>query len=65
MPLHDAASGEGFHMKYWPVVRHVRYFIQLYRVNRHYEMWMEEIGCLPVNAAVDYEHCDAIWRGEA
>jgi len=51
-------------MKYWPIIRHVRYFILLYRVNRHYEMWMQ-IGYLPVNADSDYRHLDAIWRGEA
>ena len=64
LPLYDAACRKGLHMKYWPIIRHVRYFILLYRVNRHYEMWME-IGYLPVNADSDYRHLDAIWRGEA
>jgi hypothetical protein len=46
-----------------PIVRHIRYFIGLYRVNRHYDMWLE-LGYLPVNAKSDYAVLDAIWRGE-
>ena len=49
--------------RYWPVIRHIRYFVLLYRVNRHYESWMH-LGYLP-RADLDYEWLDAIWRGEA
>ena len=50
-------------MKRLPIIRHIRYFIGLYKVNRHYEMW-SDLGYLPVNANKDYEVLDAIWRGE-
>ena len=50
-------------MKRLPIVRHIRYFIELYRVNRHYEMWAQ-LGSLPVNAEHDYAVLDAIWCGE-
>ena len=49
--------------KRWPIVRHVRYFYLLDRVNKHYEMWMH-LGMLPVNADRDYAVLDKIWRGE-
>ena len=49
---------------YWPVIRHIRYFVLLYRVNRHYEGWMH-LGYLPVHAHLDYDRLDAVWRGEA
>lgn len=47
----------------WPIVRHIRYFILLYRVNRHYDRWANA-GFLPVNADRDYAVLDKIWRGE-
>jgi hypothetical protein len=50
-------------MKRLPLIRHIRYFIELYRVNRHYEMWLG-FGRLPVNSHLDYEILDRIWRGE-
>ena len=50
-------------MKRLPIVRHIRYFIGMYRVNRHYEMWASR-GMLPVNSDKDYAVLDAIWRGE-
>lgn len=48
----------------WPLIRHARYFIGMYRVNRHYDAWMS-LGYYPVHANSDYEHLDKIWRGEA
>ena len=48
----------------WPIVRHIRYFIMLKRVNQHYEMW-SEAGYLPVNADRDYAHLNKIWQGLA
>jgi hypothetical protein len=48
----------------WPVIRHIRYFIALYRVNRHYEMW-QSFGYLPVHANWDYAAIDEIWAGRA
>ena len=46
-----------------PIIRHIRYFVGLYRVNRHYEMWAS-FGLSPVHADKDYEVLDAIRRGE-
>lgn len=50
-------------LKRLPIIRHIRYFYLLYRVNRHYEMWME-LGSLPVNAGRDYAVLDDIWQGK-
>jgi hypothetical protein len=50
-------------IKRWPFIRHVRYFIMLYHVNRHYDEWMK-LGYLPVHAHHDYEVLDRVWRGE-
>ena len=50
-------------MKRLPIIRHIRYFIGMYRVNKHYEMW-SQFGLLPVHADHDYAVLDAIWRGE-
>ena len=51
-------------MKRWPIIRHVRYFIGMYRVNRHYDRW-RSVGYLPVYAQHDYDVLDRLWRGEA
>jgi hypothetical protein len=51
-------------MKRWPVIRHVRFFWLRYKVNQHYDMWMQLYGALPVNIDKDYAILDAIWRGE-
>ena len=50
---------------YWrlPIIRHIRYFIAVYRVNVHYDIW-SRYGYHPVNADRDYEICNQIWRGE-
>lgn len=50
-------------LKRLPIIRHIRYFVTLYRVNRHYDMW-SEFGYLPVHANRDYAALDPIWRGE-
>jgi hypothetical protein len=50
-------------MKRWPIIRHIRYFINVYRVNRHYDEW-RKLGFLPVHIARDIEALDEIWRGE-
>ena len=50
-------------MKYLPIIRHVRWWLGLTRVNRHYAMW-QSLGYLPVNADSDYQVLDMIWRGE-
>ena len=46
-----------------PVIRHIRWMMATYRVNRHYKMWAQ-MGGLPITAHLDYAVCDAIWRGE-
>lgn len=50
-------------MKRWPIIRHVRYFYLLYKVNEHYEFWAQ-MGMMPSNSDNDYAVLDAIWRGE-
>lgn len=50
-------------MKRLPIIRHVRYFYNLYRVNQHYAFWAQ-FGQLPVYADRDYAVLDQIWRGE-
>jgi hypothetical protein len=44
-----------------PIIRHVRYLVCLYRVNRHYENWAA-IGALETT---DFDRLclDQIWRG--
>ena len=50
---------------YWrlPIIRHARYFVTMYRINRHYEIW-RMMGAIPWNIDKDYEVADQIWRGE-
>jgi hypothetical protein len=50
-------------MKRLPIIRHIRYYIERYRVNRHYAFW-GTFGMHDGNAKYDYEVLDAIWRGE-
>lgn len=49
--------------KVWGI-RHLRYAVEIYKVNRHYSR-MAEIGFLPIWAENDVRHLDEIWRGEA
>lgn len=50
---------------YWrlPIIRHVRYFVTMYRINRHYDQWAS-FGAIPWRASDDYEVANRIWRGE-
>jgi hypothetical protein len=50
-------------MIYWPIIRHIRWLITAYRVERHYAQWLD-LGYLPVNRHYDDAMLDAIWRGE-
>jgi hypothetical protein len=50
-------------MKRWPIIRHLRFFYQRYRVNQHYDAWAS-VGMLPVHAHRDYAVLDKIWAGE-
>lgn len=50
-------------MKRWPIIRHVRYFIWSWRVERHYDNWAA-LGFFPVKRDSDDAVLDAIWRGE-
>ncbi|MCA0404902.1 MAG: hypothetical protein LCH39_01955 [Proteobacteria bacterium] len=47
----------------WPVIRHVRYWITIYRINRHYDFY-RSFGFLPTHAEQDYAEAEKIWRGE-
>lgn len=46
-----------------PIIRNVRWMLNTYRVNRHYDQWLR-FGQFPVKAYLDYAVCEAIWRGE-
>lgn len=48
----------------WLIVRHIRYFVGLYRVNCWYDDWYA-LGYLPVHADRDYAVLDEIWKGNA
>lgn len=50
-------------MKCWPIIRHVRWAIYVWKVERHYAFW-SKFGMLPVNRRLDEEVLDKIWRGE-
>ena len=52
------------HPSRWPIICHVRYFVALYQISRHYEFWASR-GFLPVWAESDYTEAAKIWRGEA
>jgi len=46
-----------------PVIRHIRWLIHSYLVERHYRRWAQ-VGALPVNRDRDEAVLDMIWRGE-
>lgn len=50
-------------MKRWPIIRHVRYFWNLYQMNKHYDLW-RSLGSLPVNIDSDLAVLDEIWAGK-
>jgi hypothetical protein len=50
-------------MKRWPIIRHIRAMILMWRIERHYERW-QKIGAIGVNAERDYQQARRIWRGE-
>lgn len=50
-------------MKRLPIIRHVRYFIAMWRINRRYDFWLS-LGTLPVHADRDYAEAAKIWSGE-
>ena len=50
-------------VKRLPIIRHIRWWIEAGKVQRHYEAWMQ-MGYLPVHADRDYEVLNEIWRGE-
>jgi hypothetical protein len=47
-----------------PIIRHIRWLYYSYQVDRHYEMWREINGSLPVYRNHDEKVLDGIWRGE-
>lgn len=51
-------------MKRWPIIRHVRYFVNVWRFNRACDQWARMTGfCIPQQSDLDY--LEAIWKGEA
>lgn len=51
-------------MIHLPIIRHIRYYYYLYRMNQHYEFWRDTFGSLPVYIDRDLAELDKIWRGE-
>lgn len=52
-------------MKRWPIIRHIRYWWGVYRVNRWARMWGQVgIGLGYANPS-DLQVLDNIWRGKA
>jgi hypothetical protein len=47
-----------------PIIRHIRWLYYCYQVERHYALWLEINGSLPVYRDRDEEVLHAIWRGE-
>ena len=50
-------------IKRLPIIRHVRYWLTMIAINRHYDEWAK-LGMLPVYADRDYAEAAKIWRGE-
>lgn len=46
-----------------PIIRHIRYYITMYRINRHYDE-CAKMGMIAWGAREDYEIASRIWRGE-
>ena len=46
-----------------PIIRHVRYYVAIYRINQHYAFY-QQLGMHSGNAKYDYRIADMIWRGE-
>jgi hypothetical protein len=51
-------------MKRLPIIRHIRWLITAWKIERHYAVWLE-LGFLPVHRASDDAHLDDIWSGKA
>jgi hypothetical protein len=49
-------------MKRWPIIRHIRWLITAYKVERHYAAWLD-LGYLPIHRHLDEERLDRIWQG--
>lgn len=50
-------------MKRWPIIRHIRYYYYVYKVNQHYDMW-RDLGYLPVYVQHDIDALNEIWSGK-
>jgi len=50
-------------IKRLPIIRHIRYWMTIRAINRHYDAW-RSLGALPVYADSDYAEAEKIWRGE-
>lgn len=46
-----------------PIIRHIRYWVTMYRINRHYDEWVA-MGAIPWGATDDYKEAARIWHGE-
>jgi len=50
-------------MSRWPLIRHIRYYFYLWKVNKHYDSW-RKLGSFPVHRELDDEVLLKIWKGE-
>lgn len=49
--------------KQLPIIRHIRWAILAWRVERHYAMW-GSVGMLPINRGVDDAWLREVWEGK-
>lgn len=46
-----------------PIIRRIRYHVEIYRINRHYDQWAS-MGFIPWRASEDYETAKLILKDE-
>jgi len=50
-------------VKRWPIIRHVRYWLEIGRLNnQYYELWTAGMSLADVQG--EYDRALEIWRGE-
>lgn len=50
-------------LKRLPVIRHIRYYVTIYKINRHYYI-CRSMGMIPWYAGDDYAEAQKIWEGK-
>jgi len=49
-------------MTRWPIIRHIRYFWHLRRMEQHYRAWAQITGMYSPNQS-DIDALEEIWKG--